>query len=194
MLHVTKRTNSDGIVRYYFKRRGYPMFRLYGEPNDPEFVDQYQFIMSRGPFDKPPHRGDVRKLQAHLDSLRRQTEEDKKYLAASRLARSVNSRARHQYQVCSEITTKWILDTIERQDGKCAVSGIPFSYDRGLPTKDRRNPRAPSVDRIDNARGYEKRNCRIVILAVNIALNLWGDELFLEVCQATLERSKTASV
>lgn len=40
--------------------------------------------------------------------------------------------------------------------GRCARSGIPFDLKR---SKTVRNPFAPSIDRINNAIGYEKKQC-----------------------------------
>lgn len=187
MKHVTQRANDDGVPRYYFRRRGVPVLRIFGNPDTPEFIAQYDAALKF-----TPRRGSwpARERLAAQSQLRRLSLEGRRALCASKLARSVNNRARHQYKVESEITTEWVLAQIAKQDGKCAVSGIPFCYQRGLDTKDRRNPKAPSVDRKDCSKGYTKRNCRLVILAVNVALNLWGDNLFLEICKATVERDE----
>jgi hypothetical protein len=40
--HVTTRTNSDGSLRYYFRRRGQPLTRLPDEPKSPEFMAEYR--------------------------------------------------------------------------------------------------------------------------------------------------------
>lgn len=180
---MTIRVNGNGERRHYFCRRGVPLLRLFGDPDSIEFNEQYALACAVKPQAKWRLQA-ARKLRSDIRSRRPTEAPDPVYISASRLARSVNSRARHQYKVESEITTQWVMDRIKEQDGRCAVSGIPFSYARGLSTKDRRNPHAPSVDRINSSLGYAKRNCRLVILAVNIALNLWGDDLFYEVCEA----------
>lgn len=156
---------------------------------DQGFLEQYAFARALVPRGEVWPRAEVISIQRILSAMKPRTAEDIKRHVASRLSRSVNSRAIHQYRVPCEIDTAWVLRAIERQGGRCAVSGLPFSYERGLPTKDGRNPMAPSVDRIDNAKGYEKNNCRLVILAVNVALNLWGDDMFLRICRATLEKA-----
>lgn len=187
MKYLTLRPTQTGEIRHYFRRRGVPLLRLFGDPSEREFAAQYAYACGMSPqIGQPWDQRAVRAAQRAIYAMRRVSEDDRCRYAASRLARSVNSRARHQYRVESEIDTKWVLDTIKKQNGRCAVSGMPFSYERGLPTKDRRNPLAPSVDRIDCALGYTKSNCRVVILAVNIALNLWGDALFLDICRATI--------
>jgi len=189
MRYVTERINEDGELRRYFRRRGIPVLRLYGDMTDQGFLEQYAFARALVPRGEVWPRAEVISIQRILSAMKPRTAEDIKRHVASRLSRSVNSRAIHQYRVPCEIDTAWVLRAIERQGGRCAVSGLPFSYERGLPTKDGRNPMAPSVDRIDNAKGYEKNNCRLVILAVNVALNLWGDDMFLRICRATLEKA-----
>ena len=182
MKFITPRLNSDGSIRLYFIRRGVTVLRLFGEPGEESFARQYEFataIRRKRGWTSP----EARNLQSEIRKL---SDEGRKELCASRLARSVNSRARHQYKVESEITPQWILTQIEKQGGKCAVSGMPFNYERGFASKDRRNPNAPSVDRLNNANGYTRKNCRLVILAVNVALNLWGDEAFLNICRSTV--------
>lgn len=39
--HLTVRKNSDGTLRYYFRRRGQPLKRIYGEPMSEHFMTQY---------------------------------------------------------------------------------------------------------------------------------------------------------
>ncbi len=40
--HLTVRKNSDGTLRYYFRRRGQPLKRIHGEPLSDHFMDQYR--------------------------------------------------------------------------------------------------------------------------------------------------------
>ena len=53
-----------------------------------------------------------------------------------------------------------VLDLLKQGDYRCAVTNTPFSLD--VLSHDGRKPFAPSIDRIDNAAGYVKENCRIV--------------------------------
>lgn len=61
------------------------------------------------------------------------------------------------------------------QDHKCCLTGIEFDLKdcEGL----RRNPMSPSLDRIDNRRGYTPDNVRLILTCVNIALNEWGQSV-----------------
>lgn len=68
------------------------------------------------------------------------------------------------------------LETIVRRSkGKCELTGIPFNC-RKI-GKASRLPFIPSIDRISPNLPYTKSNCRIVCLAVNVALNEWGEEV-----------------
>jgi hypothetical protein len=55
-----------------------------------------------------------------------------------------------------------LADLIERQEGKCALTGLPFQYG---PSADK--SRLPSADRIDSQGHYENGNVQIVCRFVN---------------------------
>jgi len=184
MKHITTRNNSDGRIRYYFRRRGLPALRLSGGPGEDPFEKQYAFACSIPLPKKGQPAIKAKELQRHLQQMDPTWQRQQH---ARRLGKTVRTRAAQQYRVPCEIDARWILQRIIKQGDRCAVSGVAFSYDRGLPTKDGRNPRAPSVDRVDCSKGYVPSNCRIVLLAVNVALNLWGDAQFIEICRRTIE-------
>jgi len=78
------------------------------------------------------------------------------------------------------ITVEDILPILEA--GHCQLTGLPFDF---MPTnKTYKNPRAPSLDRIDSQKGYTKENCRIVLSAVNDALGEYDDEIALPILEA----------
>lgn len=69
-----------------------------------------------------------------------------------------------------------------RSGGRCELTGIEFNVDpHGNCVK---RPWAPSIDRKDNAKGYEFENCRLVCTAVNLALNEFGDEVLMRIARA----------
>jgi hypothetical protein len=72
------------------------------------------------------------------------------------------------------ITSNFIIKLIESQNFRCAVSAIEFTPSR-LPGAAKRQPFAPSIDRIDNSRGYESDNVRLVCLIVNLARSNFDD-------------------
>ena len=60
---------------------------------------------------------------------------------------------------------------IEAGDWKCAVTHLQFS----LEVVAGQRPYAPSIDRRDSSLGYDAQNCRVVCVAANYAMNVWGD-------------------
>lgn len=45
--HVTVRRNKDRTLRYYFRRRGFPLAALPNDPLSPEFMQAYQALLKR---------------------------------------------------------------------------------------------------------------------------------------------------
>jgi hypothetical protein len=90
-----------------------------------------------------------------------------------------------------EITFKEFFKLVEKSGGCCELSGIPFS-----PKKvgnSFRRPFAPSLDRIDCSKGYCITNCRLVCIAVNVALNEWGAEVLYTVAANLIAHKQTAA-
>ncbi len=69
-----------------------------------------------------------------------------------------------------------LLLIAKRSGGQCEVSQIPFDFSSS-PEKGYRRPYYPSIDRKDARRGYNKDNCRLVCVAVNYAMNIWGEHV-----------------
>lgn len=59
--------------------------------------------------------------------------------------------------------------------GVCEVTGVKLdlSNPKGHNLK---RPTALSIDRVDSSKGYTINNVRVVCLAVNLMLNVWGEE------------------
>lgn len=51
-----------------------------------------------------------------------------------------------------------------------------------------RRPYVVSIDRIDSAKGYEAKNIRLVVSAVNLAMNEWGLEIFDRIAREYVKR------
>lgn len=104
---------------------------------------------------------------------------------ASALARKCRGRAK-SYGLSCTVTTDHIVRLLQESSGVCALTGIPF--DLTDPGVGRRRPWAPSVDRIDNAKGYEPENLRLVCVAVNIALSDFGEGVLMEISRRMARR------
>ena len=71
--------------------------------------------------------------------------------------------------------------------GVCELTSIPLNLEGGK-TWD-----SPSLDRIDNAKGYTMANVRVVLFAVNTMANVWGAEKIEEIAAAIRATRKTAA-
>lgn len=83
------------------------------------------------------------------------------------------------------LTEKDFAALVDRAAGACMLTAIPF--DAGYRDDTRFRPYAPSLDRIDSAKGYTPGNVRLVISAVNIALGQWGTPLLDQIARAIAE-------
>lgn len=77
------------------------------------------------------------------------------------------------------LTREEIKALFLRANGKCELTGIHFNYDEKF--GGRRSPFAPSLDRINSKLGYQLDNCRLVCVAMNLALQDWGEEVFKQI-------------
>lgn len=163
-VYVEKTRHGHPAV-YYRKGKGIRL-RLPDEIGSPEFDAAYQAIPQM------------------LDDIVSAKVEHSVAPAANRLRGVLRSA---QYRSARRglefaIDEQWCIDTLRAQRGRCALTGLRFSRDgtgqRG------RDPYAPSLDRIDNARGYTPCNTRIVLFAVNIMLSDWGEHVFNEIVSA----------
>jgi hypothetical protein len=64
----------------------------------------------------------------------------------------------------------------QRQGGLCAITRQRMHLDKHLGTY--RRPWAPSVDRVDSAKGYVEDNVQLVCVAANIAKSDWTQDVF----------------
>lgn len=107
--------------------------------------------------------------------------------AAVELHRRTLGRARTKsraYLLSSEI----IRQMLEEAQDRCALTRLTFDYNERTDSEEwLRRPLSPSIDRLDNRRGYELDNVRIVCTSINIAINEWGLETFEKVCRAFIE-------
>ena len=102
------------------------------------------------------------------------------------LYRSAKRRAKEKNLPC-ELTTDVIETMWTNQNGRCALTNIEFKIPQER-TCGKASPFAPSVDRIDCNLGYTVKNTRLVCVAVNYALNEFGEDVFKIICEAYLKR------
>lgn len=83
------------------------------------------------------------------------------------------------------ITLEDIVNIAKRSAGFCEVTGLAFSWDKMNGSII--GPYAPSLDRIDPMRGYQKTNIRLVCNCVNAAMGSWGEEVLFAIAGAMYE-------
>ncbi len=85
------------------------------------------------------------------------------------------------------LTLEWVEEQWKKQNGSCRLTGIPLEFGRAATA---RNPRSPSLDRIDSSRGYTTDNVELVCTWVNIAIGDFGRKVALDLASRFVERNR----
>jgi hypothetical protein len=101
---------------------------------------------------------------------------------AKDLTRSAKAR-NHAMGADEDFTIEDLIAAWSSCGGHCAVSGLPFSL-QVVGDGQARHPFAPSLDRIDRHKPYQRDNVRLVVSIANFAMNAWGDEPLLQLASA----------
>lgn len=104
--------------------------------------------------------------------------------AAAKALRGAKWRSTNRGTRC-HLTTDQVVELIEQQGGVCAMTGLAFFDARS--SEGRRKPYAPSIDRIDNSKGYTEDNVRVVLSIVNTAKGDYTDSEFFVMCRAVAD-------
>jgi hypothetical protein len=92
-----------------------------------------------------------------------------------RLITTARQNAKGRRQIPFSLTSEDAETLLEQARWRCSVTGATFSLEK----INGKRPFAPSIDRIDSEKGYTLSNCRVVCVATNYAMNVWGDEVLL---------------
>lgn len=86
-----------------------------------------------------------------------------------------------------DLTLEWMIDRLAEQKNKCLMTGIPLFFGAtSRATRGHRiHPKAMTIDRKDNRKGYTTSNCRLICNWANISINDWGDDIFKEMVERT---------
>lgn len=105
---------------------------------------------------------------------------------ARTLLDSAKRRAKLQGVNCT-IDMEWVISRITQ---RCELTGLPFDLEGKVDYfKQRFNPYSPSIDR--RAWGdYSPENCRLILTALNIGINHWGEETYRNIAKAYLKNSR----
>jgi hypothetical protein len=115
------------------------------------------------------------------------TEQRKRY-AASHKGRATKMwhNAKRRAQISNAkivVDVNWIMEKLML--GQCELTGLPFDLS---PASDfSSNPYSPSLDKIDSKiKDYTSENTRVVLTAVNKALNEYGEQTMLPILKAMI--------
>jgi len=97
------------------------------------------------------------------------------------LINKARNRARGKYE-CS-ISVDFIMKKLEKN--KCEQTGIDLEWENAN-IKLSRNPRGPSIDRINAEKGYTNDNVQIVCTWYNLAKAQLTDDEMLKFCQSVV--------
>jgi len=86
-----------------------------------------------------------------------------------------------------EIGEEDVLQLLITSEFRCQVTGIKFNTYK--PSGARMRPWLPSIDRIKPDVGYIRTNVRVVCACVNLALNQFGDDVFMAIAKAAVDRA-----
>jgi hypothetical protein len=81
------------------------------------------------------------------------------------------------------ITQDHILQLLEKQENKCALSGLPIEF-ASTESEHKAGKTTASVDRIDSDKGYLLENIQMVHKIVNMMKNTLSQEEFLFYCES----------
>lgn len=181
--HVVKKRHPDGsFTEYTYAFRGGPRVPLL--LTDPGFEEARQAAIARHK-ENEGRRIAADRLAAAADAVTAGSAPPEVTALASRLVRNARVRSARRRLPC-EMTIPAVVETLQRQGMRCAVSGLPFDLAFNLAGVHARNMYAPSLDRLDNRKGYVPSNVRIVLTAVNYAINEWGMDDYLKICRAVV--------
>ena len=173
--YVQTRPRRDGSgVYYYFIRRGGEIVRLEGEPGTAEFDRSYHGAL-HGAREAIPYKR-YKEIYGDFHAVDRTCY----FEYIEKKARGRAKRAGRAY----DLPGGWAKAQFERQEKRCALSGVLFNKDR-----DKHAPLAPSIDRKNSDEGYTPENCQLVTYIVNCAKNQFTGEEFLDMCRAVVRKS-----
>lgn len=96
----------------------------------------------------------------------------------------IKSRAKRKNKVLPfEITIEQAWELFEKQEGVCAISGVPIKFSKLNARYENAAENTASLDRIDSSGGYVPGNVQWVHKAVNVMKLSMSDEDFIQWCR-----------
>ena len=176
--YLQRDTDRHGNIRFYIRMTGKPRIRIRETPDTEAFRARYWELMKElGSND--PNVIPIRQRDPYPVRVEN---------AAERVYEGARKRS-YGREIPFALGREDALEILRRQRHVCAVSGLKFVTERPeTAPAGSRNGFAPSLDRIDCAKGYEPDNVRWVLQAVNIALADWGEDQLLKIARAIVAK------
>lgn len=152
-----------------------------GRSLDPSEFDSHQEYTIRG------HRdGRCKECKRKQNQEARKNYDDKKRLCKTIQVRVLNAseRAKRKGIPCT-ITKEFILDLWNKQNGLCAISKIPMTYEMDS----WRIYTNVSIDQIEQGKGYTEDNVQLVCMAVNQLKSDWDMNTVKYICKMIINNS-----
>ena len=139
-------------------------------------------------------------LKSSLDILEKKQYDTKRYFARhhltfsdpyTRAKRLFNCAKYRAKQKGIEFSVCFARVHVALMIGKCEKSGIIFDLE--VSNKESRKAFSPSIDRIDNNKGYTEENTQIVCTAYNLGKGPFSEEEFIKLCIAVSENQKAGN-
>lgn len=125
-----------------------------------------------------------------IDCKEREWEKANKNIDFEKFLQSVcsntNRRNKDKFQKESKVTKEFLKELYQRQEGKCAISGIELTYIRRTRKKILTNI---SLDRLDSSKPYSKDNVQLVCVGINLMKNNVDNEVFLKFFKEIIKAS-----
>ena len=99
---------------------------------------------------------------------------------------SAKRRAR-KLKLDFDLDAKFLWKLYEKQDRKCALSGVPISFSM---VNKRRAQGTISLDRIESDKGYTRNNVQWVHKNVNLMKMYLSQEVFIDFCEKICHHSQ----
>lgn len=181
--HTTCRKceEKQAIEKEY--KDGKLLCHICGEYLDPEKFDLTDHYPLRNNMDSRCHQCKVKQNKkartAYSDDKRLIKVLQSRYLSARNRASKKN--------ITFSITEQYLKYLWDKQNGLCAISGIPMTYelDKG------RIYTNVSIDQIEPGMGYVEGNVQLICMGVNQMKSDWSMETLLYMCKSIIEHQKT---
>lgn len=102
---------------------------------------------------------------------------------------SAKRRAKDYGTICA-IDSDWIREKLQ---GNCELTGLRFDFEHGGRVG-HFNPFSPSIDRKQAGGPYTPENCRMILTALNVGINFWGEATYRKIAIAYLRHRREKSV